>query len=122
MQWYSKTEMKIWLLSKLFKVNQSNSSIHGAFYNILYDCHDLGQESSSKAHISNDIFNGNLDYPLRLPEYPYTAAMLFDAKYSMLTYGLTWVSMPLQAPKLLLQPFFKVKKMTRRRMPLRFAI
>ena len=42
--------------------------------------------------MSNDIFNGNYDYPLRLPEFPYTAASLFDSRYDSITYGLTWVS------------------------------
>ena len=52
----------------------------------------LGQESEDLAHVSNDIFNGNLDYPLRLPEFPYTAASLFDARFDTVTYGLTYVS------------------------------
>ena len=51
-----------------------------------------GNENLDTAHVSNDIFNGNLDYPLRLPEFPYTASTLFEARLDLLTYGLTWVT------------------------------
>ena len=50
-----------------------------------------GNENLDTAHVSNDIFNGNLDFPLRLPEFPYTASTLFEARLDLLTYGLTWV-------------------------------